>query len=219
MNLGAPASPFRINTCKRVSKQRTLTTFRMNTYAKQGGGACPNTSARPASSLQYPASRTICATWRLYPLCPHSIAHTSCHHGPARCGGGVLPSTRPPPLHRSAEMPLCNSFACHSYANTRDGGATIPFQFFPSALCCLCLPDDRQAGLCLPRDLVGVASPFFPPASSIFSATSVHRSYCSQAFIPRTSPRCKPGALPVSLAAGRINHGNPRSARAGSPRT
>jgi hypothetical protein len=36
-----PASPvttFRINTCKSVSKQRTLTAFRMNTYEKRGGG-------------------------------------------------------------------------------------------------------------------------------------------------------------------------------------
>ena len=30
-------SPFRMNTCKSVSKQRTLTAFRMNTYEKQGG--------------------------------------------------------------------------------------------------------------------------------------------------------------------------------------
>src|SRR5258708_38404529 len=29
---------FRMNTCKSVSKQRTLTPFRMNTYEKQGGG-------------------------------------------------------------------------------------------------------------------------------------------------------------------------------------
>jgi hypothetical protein len=29
-------SPFKINTCKSVSKQRTLTIFRMNTYEKQG---------------------------------------------------------------------------------------------------------------------------------------------------------------------------------------
>src|SRR6266478_5592751 len=37
----APASPlstFRMNTCKSVSKQRTLSTSRMNTYAKTGGG-------------------------------------------------------------------------------------------------------------------------------------------------------------------------------------
>src|SRR5260370_35689078 len=29
---------FTINTCKSVSKQTTLTPFRMNTYEKQGGG-------------------------------------------------------------------------------------------------------------------------------------------------------------------------------------
>src|ERR1700716_647235 len=29
---------FRINTCKSVSKQRTLSIFRINTYAKTGGG-------------------------------------------------------------------------------------------------------------------------------------------------------------------------------------
>ena len=27
------------------------------------------------------ASAVTCATWRLYPLCPHSIAHTSRRHG------------------------------------------------------------------------------------------------------------------------------------------
>src|SRR5258708_21500359 len=31
-------TPFRINTCKSVSKQRTLTCFRINTYEKTGGG-------------------------------------------------------------------------------------------------------------------------------------------------------------------------------------
>src|SRR5713101_5826428 len=37
----SPLTTFRINTCKSVSKQRTLTIFRMNTYAKQGeGGYC-----------------------------------------------------------------------------------------------------------------------------------------------------------------------------------
>jgi len=33
-----PFNSFRINTCKSVSKQRTLTTFKMNTYANRGGG-------------------------------------------------------------------------------------------------------------------------------------------------------------------------------------
>ena len=34
----SPASTFRINTCKTVSKQTTLTSFGMNTYGKTGGG-------------------------------------------------------------------------------------------------------------------------------------------------------------------------------------
>jgi hypothetical protein len=34
----APLTPFRINTCKSVSKQTTLTIFRINTYAKPGEG-------------------------------------------------------------------------------------------------------------------------------------------------------------------------------------
>ena len=33
----ALVTTFRMNTCKSVSKQRTLTTFRMNTYAKPRG--------------------------------------------------------------------------------------------------------------------------------------------------------------------------------------
>ena len=33
----APLSTFKMNTCKSVSKQRTLTPSRMNTYAKPGG--------------------------------------------------------------------------------------------------------------------------------------------------------------------------------------
>src|SRR5437899_3855488 len=37
----------RINTCKSVSKQRTLTTFRINTYTKTGGGGWPFSSHLP----------------------------------------------------------------------------------------------------------------------------------------------------------------------------
>jgi hypothetical protein len=33
-----PLTPFRMNTCKSVTKQTTLSPFRMNTYAKTGGG-------------------------------------------------------------------------------------------------------------------------------------------------------------------------------------
>src|SRR5229473_2368358 len=35
------AKPFRMNTCESVSKQRTLTAFRINTYEKQGEGGSP----------------------------------------------------------------------------------------------------------------------------------------------------------------------------------
>jgi len=86
----SPLTTFRINTCKSVSKQRTLTTFRMNTYEKPGEGgpsrALPTTH-RPLPTTHYPLSQ-----------CPHSIAHTSRHHG------GVLPSARathysPPTTH------------------------------------------------------------------------------------------------------------------------
>jgi hypothetical protein len=37
-NFGAPINTFRMNTCKSVSKQRTLSPSRMNTYTKPGGG-------------------------------------------------------------------------------------------------------------------------------------------------------------------------------------
>ncbi|MCU1242419.1 MAG: hypothetical protein JWO71_3145 [Candidatus Acidoferrum typicum] len=36
-----PITTFRMNTCKSVSKQRTLTPFRMNTCEKTGGRGCP----------------------------------------------------------------------------------------------------------------------------------------------------------------------------------
>src|SRR5258708_23711441 len=36
--IGVTLTAFRINTSKSVSKQRTLTPFRMNTYEKEGGG-------------------------------------------------------------------------------------------------------------------------------------------------------------------------------------
>ena len=47
-------SPFRINTCKSVSKQRTLTAFRMNTYEKQGGRGVPR--SRPSFAAQVEAT-------------------------------------------------------------------------------------------------------------------------------------------------------------------
>src|SRR5260370_27461118 len=49
--------------------------------------------------------------------------------------GGTPSATRP--LHRSAKMPLCKSFPCHSYANTRDGGVTVA-PVSASVSLCLC---------------------------------------------------------------------------------
>jgi hypothetical protein len=42
----APLTPFRINTCKSVSKQMTLTPFRITTYGKQGRGVPPSLHLR-----------------------------------------------------------------------------------------------------------------------------------------------------------------------------
>src|SRR5882762_5332819 len=42
---------FKMNTCKSVSKQRTLSTCRMNTYAKTGGGGHTPFRYRPGTSL------------------------------------------------------------------------------------------------------------------------------------------------------------------------
>ena len=39
-------NPFRINTCESVSKQRTLSTFKINTCKKQGGGVLPILATR-----------------------------------------------------------------------------------------------------------------------------------------------------------------------------
>jgi len=50
-------STFRMNTCKSVSKQTTLTLFRMNTYAKTGGGG-PHPS--PMRVLSLTATRGRC---------------------------------------------------------------------------------------------------------------------------------------------------------------
>ncbi len=49
-------TPFRINTCKSVSKQMTLTPFRINTYEKQGGGG--RSHSRPPSHAPRGASTT-----------------------------------------------------------------------------------------------------------------------------------------------------------------
>ncbi len=56
-------SPFRINTCKSVSKQRTSTSFRMNTYEKTPGGW----GSHPYSSSIHHCHR-LCPTRRRRPF-------------------------------------------------------------------------------------------------------------------------------------------------------
>jgi hypothetical protein len=53
-------STFRMNTCKSVTKQRTLSLFRMNTYAETGGGV--------SATLRSPRLSVI-----LCPVCRRSI--------------------------------------------------------------------------------------------------------------------------------------------------
>jgi hypothetical protein len=60
----AVLTTFRMNTCKSVSKQRTLIIFRMNTYAKRGEGGeghLPNLASIPQFAVHSPA-RLPCAT-------------------------------------------------------------------------------------------------------------------------------------------------------------
>jgi hypothetical protein len=74
--------------CKNI-EPKTLTTFRINTYEKHRGGKGGYLQTAGTTPL-------ICSTWRLYPLCPHSIADTSRYHGvyslPRALCEGPLPS-------------------------------------------------------------------------------------------------------------------------------
>ena len=47
------SNPFRMNTCKSVSKQSTLTPFRMNTYEKHRGGGLLWLTRNPGKDLKY----------------------------------------------------------------------------------------------------------------------------------------------------------------------
>src|SRR5467141_3254755 len=84
-NLGALAqfwcnvSPFRMNTCKSVSKQRTLTPFRMNTYEKQGG-----------RGYGYPGSFSPCRLLARSPSNTKLAIPPATHHSLARPKSGAI---------------------------------------------------------------------------------------------------------------------------------
>jgi hypothetical protein len=82
----ATLTTFRINTCKSVSKQRTLTPSRINTYKKQGKGGAP---ALPR--LQRPASSTICAS-----LSPVPSLDCAYFPSPRGCTTSTLPISSSP---------------------------------------------------------------------------------------------------------------------------
>ncbi len=75
------SKPFRMNTCESVSKQRTLTTFRMNTYEKQGEGG----PAFRVSSVQPPVSSLQNHMRHVAPLSP--VASVDCAYflSPREC--------------------------------------------------------------------------------------------------------------------------------------
>ncbi len=76
--------------------------FPCHSYANtRDGGA----TVAPVSAPLF-AFAIICATWRLYPLCPHSIAYTSRHHG------GVPPTSG---FLCSVSLCLCGNRFCSPF--------------------------------------------------------------------------------------------------------
>src|SRR6266852_8009526 len=97
----APVSPFRMNTCKSVSKQSTLTTFRINTYEKRGEGVVhPPLVPPPRPSLNL--SEPLYLLNFLYLLSLQSLA------------ASLSPPTKSTPLESSKSSLFLQ--------NTREGG-------------------------------------------------------------------------------------------------
>jgi len=134
-------NPFRINTCKSVSKQTTLSPFRMNTYKKhRGGGESPQTVNSLFTELLYlpkkrqrpfrsdggicekgaPSSgeKIVTAQRLSFPAAEEAKSSGISLDGPARWCSPRAPQTAPPPVP-SAE---CSS-ACTSYFQNGDPNA------------------------------------------------------------------------------------------------
>src|SRR5712692_2589477 len=154
----ATLTTFRINTCKSVSKQRTLTPLRINTYKKPGEGGvptlprvqCPASSIRPPEPYAPRGASIPCGLTRLRILpattgLPAVVGVYYPLRALLRCTEAQKYLSVTPLLATLTHSLSRKSFPCHSYANTRDGGATMPFQFFPSALC-FSVPARRPAG-------------------------------------------------------------------------
>ena len=95
-----PPTTFRMNTCKSVSKQSTLTTFRMNTYEKRGEGGYRDSGfdypplAIPDSTFCRPSHAPPCAS---ISRAPQSMAQAN-PDSPQNSRGGHLPRCAPSDL-------------------------------------------------------------------------------------------------------------------------
>src|SRR5712691_9340115 len=81
MQNATPVSLFRMNTCKSVSKQRTLTPFRMNTCEKRGEGGGYTNGYGPGTSLtEWTGSIPDTAElWQLRVKQAHAMENEQCY--------------------------------------------------------------------------------------------------------------------------------------------
>src|SRR5712692_5963788 len=106
MQNATPVSPFRMNTCKSVSKQRTLTTFRMNTYEKRGEGgarcapACPDVEWRTRFAIsRREANNNVAALHAAREVnMPEAVIVSAVRTPVGRAYKGSLRATRPDDL-------------------------------------------------------------------------------------------------------------------------
>ena len=114
----APLSTFRMNTCKSVSKQRTLTPFRMNTYAKTGGGRCLLLTSHPLQTRRGSSLRSAVGAW------PAPFSQAASHPLPSICHS--------PCFQKLANPSSSNPFIFTSIQNPR--GVTLTSFTSSSAL-------------------------------------------------------------------------------------
>jgi len=154
---------FRIRSYREGSRK----SFRIRSYKNTGGGGTPTLPRiqPPASSIQPPKpsaprgasiSRAL-TRLRILPVATGLPAVVGVYYplrALLRCTEAQKCPSVSPLLATLTHSLSRKSFPCHSYANTRDGGVTMPFQFFPSALC-FSVPARRRAGGPLPAPRLG----------------------------------------------------------------
>jgi hypothetical protein len=170
----ATLTTFRINTCKSVSKQTTLTSFRINTYKKPGEGGPLQTAGLDSASFPACDSGNARHMRHVTPLSPVPSVDCAYFLSPRACPlwWGCTPSA-----FSSVQSPA-SSIQTQTPGSV--GGYALPILPVRSVFS---VPARRPAGGPLWQIPFFQASSIHPqsPASRIFSATSVRRSYCSQA--------------------------------------